>query len=128
MFEMRAVVPADATEFLCVSEGSDLFQREELSAVQGMLSGHFAAGGGSEHSTPVYESGGVLRGVVCFTERPLADRVWDLQMIAVEGSERRRGVGSRMLRVVEDLVRQRCGRILWIETSDRGGFERTRQF
>lgn len=128
MFEMRAVVPADAAEFLRVSESSGLFRREELSAVEGVLSGHFAAGDGSEQTILVYESGGVLRGVVCFTERPFADRVWELQMIAVDGAEQRRGIGSRMLRVVEDLVRQRGGRLLLIETSDQGSFERTRQF
>jgi len=54
--------------------------------------GHFAAGDGSEQTILVYESGGVLRGVV------------------------------------EDLVRQRGGRLLLIETSDQGSFERTRQF
>jgi hypothetical protein len=47
-----------------------------------MLEGHFAAGESSEQTILVYESGGVLRGVVCFTERPFADRVWELQMIA----------------------------------------------
>ena len=73
------------------------------------------------------ELGGVLRGVVRFTERPFADRVWELQMIAVDGAEQRRGIGSLMLGVVEAEVRQRGGRLLLIETSDQGSFERTRQ-
>jgi len=126
--ELRAVVPADVGEFLRVSEGSGLFRREELGAVEGMLQGHFAAGEASEQTIQVYELGGRLRGVVCFTERPFADRVWELQMIAVDGVEQRRGVGSGMLRAVEDQVRQRGGRLLLIETSDQGSFERTRQF
>jgi ribosomal protein S18 acetylase RimI-like enzyme len=54
--------------------------------------------------------------------------VWELQMIAVDGAEQRRGIGARMLRAVEDWVRERGGRLLLIETSDQGSFERTRQF
>ena len=80
--EMRAVNASDVLEFLRVSESSGLFRGEELGAVEGMLEGHFAAGESSEQTILVYESGGVLRGVVCFTERPFADRVWELQMIA----------------------------------------------
>lgn len=128
MFEMRAVVPADVAEFLRVSESSGLFRAEELGAVEWMLQGHFAAGESSEQTILVYESGGGLRGVVCFTERPFADRVWELQMIAVDGVEQRRGIGSGMLGAVEAVVRERGGRLLLIETSDQGSFERTRQF
>ena len=125
---MRAVNASDVLEFLRVSESSGLFRGEELGAVEGMLEGHFAAGESSEQTILVYDSGGVLRGVVCFTERPFADRVWELQMIAVDGAEQRRGIGARMLRAVEDWVRERGGRLLLIETSDQGSFERTREF
>ena len=128
MFELRAVTELDVGEFLRVSESSGLFRAEELGAVEGMLRGHLAAGESSEQTILVYESGGVLRGVVCFTERPFADRVWELQMIAVDGAEQRRGTGSSMLGAVEAEVRQRGGRLLLIETSDQGSFERTRQF
>ncbi len=114
MFELRAVTEVDVAEFLRVSESSGLFRAEEQGAV--------------EQTILVYESGGVLRGVVCFTERPFADRVWELQMIAVDGAEQRRGIGSLMLGSVEAEVRQRGGRLLLIETSDQGSFERTRQF
>ncbi|MFN5743089.1 MAG: hypothetical protein ACK5A1_16045, partial [Planctomyces sp.] len=79
MVEMRAVNASDVLEFLRVSESSGFFGGVALGGVEGMLEGHFAAGESSEQTILVYESGGVLRGVVCFTERPFADRVWELQ-------------------------------------------------
>ena len=128
VIELRLVQPADVGEFLRVSESSGLFRPEELPAVEGMLSAHFAAGDSSEQTILVSESEGRLTGVVCFTERPFADRVWELQMIAVAGDLQGRGIGSQLLRAVECVVRDRGGRLLLIETSDQGRFERTRSF
>ena len=118
MVELRLVQPADVGEFLRVSESSGLFRPEELPAVEGMLSAHFAAGDSSEQTILVSESEGRLTGVVCFTERPFADRVWELQMIAVAGDLQGRGIGSQLLRAVECVVRDRGGRLLLIETSE----------
>ena len=126
MVELRLVQPADVGEFLRVSESSGLFRPEELPAVEGMLSAHFAAGDSSEQTILVSESEGRLTGVVCFTERPFADRVWELQMIAVAGDLQGRGIGSQLLRAVECVVRDRGGRLLGGRHGRRGPRRRGR--
>lgn len=54
--------------------------------------------------------------------------VWELLMIAVEAPRHRQGIGSLMMRAVEDAVKALNGRLLLSETSDKSSFERTRQF
>ena len=71
---------------------------------------------------------GRLSGYVCFGRTPCTDAVWDLYWIAVEPGVQRRGVGSRLLRFVEEWVERERARMLVIETSSQPRYEGTRAF
>jgi len=53
---------------------------------------------------------------------------WDLYWIAVHQKSRHKKLGSLLLKAVEDDVRKRGGRILWIETSGRPLYAATEGF
>lgn len=127
-FSIRPIVPADTPSLVALSGSSGLFKPEELGAIREMLDDYHATKAGNGHHIMAYEEGAKLLGVVYFTQREFADRVWELLMIAVDGDHHRQGIGSQMLLAVEESLRAMNGRLLLIETSDKLSFERTRQF
>ena len=125
---IRPIVPADTPALVALSGSSGLFKPDELDAVRGMLDEYHATHAANDHHIIAYEDGGGPVGLAYFAPKVFTDRVWELMMIAVDGPRQRQGVGSEMLRAVEEAVRGRNGRLLLIETSDKSGFERTRLF
>jgi ribosomal protein S18 acetylase RimI-like enzyme len=63
----------------------------------------------------------------CAPER-LADRVWNLLLIAVRPDLQGRGLGSALQRAVEAALEERGERLLLVETSGLPEFEGTRAF
>ena len=58
----------------------------------------------------------------------MAYGIWNLLFIAVRPDLQGRGRGSALLRHIEQALRERGARLLLIETSGLGTFERTRAF
>ncbi|HOW10304.1 MAG TPA: GNAT family N-acetyltransferase [Bacteroidales bacterium] len=70
-------------------------------------------------------------GFVAFTNygrNPFSVHSWDLYWIAVHNNSRNKKLGSLLLRAAEDDVRERGGKILWIETSGRPLYAPTESF
>ncbi len=67
-------------------------------------------------------------GYACYGPTPLTDGTFDLYWIAVSADLSGKGIGTSLLRAVEDDIRIRNGRMLIIETSSSEGYEKTRQF
>lgn len=125
---IRPIVPADSPALVALSGSSGLFKPDELDTVQGMLDDYHANQASHGHKMLAWDEGGTLLGVVYFAPKEFADRVWELLMIAVDADHHRQGIGSLMLKSVEEMVRDADCRLLLIETSSKSSFERTRQF
>lgn len=69
-----------------------------------------------------------VTGYVCIGPTPSTEGTFDLYWIAVDPSEHGRGVGSSLLRFVEDHLRAKGGRLLIAETSSTSKYEKTRAF
>lgn len=63
-----------------------------------------------------------------YGNNPCSVHSFDLYWIAVREEARGRHYGSRLLTAIEDDVRERGGRILWIETSGRALYKSTEAF
>ncbi len=82
----------------------------------------------ADYQTVVVEDGEVVQGYVTFGPTPLTDGVYDLYWIAVDRKQQGRGFGQILLRLVENEVRRRNGRMLLIETSSKGSYASTLRF
>jgi ribosomal protein S18 acetylase RimI-like enzyme len=125
---IRPIVPADTPALVALSTSSGLFQAADAAAIREMLDEYHAANSAQGHHILAYDDGGSLVGIAYFAPKAFTDRVWELLMIAVDESRHRQGIGSQLLRAVEEAVWERNGRLLLIETSDKASFERTRLF
>jgi len=69
-----------------------------------------------------------LVGYVCFGATPATDGTYDLYWLAVDPAAQGRGVGTALVRAVEEKLVGRGARLLVVETSSRPDYEGTRRF
>ncbi len=81
-----------------------------------------------DYEVAVADIGDRVAGYVLFGPVPLTEGNYDLYWIAVDPNSQGSGVGRRLMKHVEEQVRQRGGRLLCLETSSQGGYLRTRSF
>jgi ribosomal protein S18 acetylase RimI-like enzyme len=69
-----------------------------------------------------------LVGYACFGPTPLTLGTYDLYWIAVDPALSSKGIGTRLLKAVEESIRSNQARMLLIETSSGQNYELTRCF
>ncbi|MFJ4707653.1 GNAT family N-acetyltransferase [Streptomyces anulatus] len=79
------------------------------------------------HRCLVDDVGGV-QAVAYYQPKPAADRVWDLTMIAVQPGRQGVGLGTALLRRIEDELIKEGQRLLLVDTSGTAQYDRTRAF
>ncbi len=84
--------------------------------------------GQQDYEVAIDEHGGRVAGYVLFGPVPLTEGNFDLYWIAVDPQTQGKGVGRRLIAHVEQSVKKRGGRLLCLETSSQGGYQRTRKF
>jgi ribosomal protein S18 acetylase RimI-like enzyme len=81
-----------------------------------------------DYEVAVADIGERVAGYVLFGPVPLTEGNYDLYWIAVDPASQGSGIGRRLMKHVEEQVRQRGARLLCLETSSQGGYQRTRSF
>ncbi len=69
-----------------------------------------------------------LRGYVCIGPRPLTTGTYDLYWIAVNPKVQSKGVGSGLIKYIEDHLKESRARLILIETSGKASYEKERKF
>lgn len=126
---IRAAVPEDSEAIAELVVAAGMFSLEEVDVVRQMLRDYFDAGGEEGHVCVVDDDAddGIV-GVAYHQPKGIADRVWDLTMIAVRPGLQGAGRGAALMAHAEDDVRARGGRLLLVDTSGTAQYDRTRQF
>lgn len=110
---------------LCIASG--LFQAGELSEVSGILQSYFDGALGEDHYWIIDDDGGAA-GIAYYAPAQLTEGTWNLHLIAVHPKIQGQGRGRAIMDYVESNLRKRGERLLIVETSGVGSFEKTRQF
>jgi ribosomal protein S18 acetylase RimI-like enzyme len=125
---IRPVTPTDTPALLSLTEATGVFKKHEIQALQEVLDEYHASNHGYGHVAVVDERDGRIAAYAYYAPADMADRTWYLYWIAVTKQIQARGVGSGLLRHVEDEIRRRDGRVLFIETSSLPHYGPTRKF
>lgn len=75
-----------------------------------------------------YSAEGRLDGFACYGPTPGTDQTWDLYWIVVDPQLHGAGLGSSLLRGVEQKLNERKARLLAVETSSRSDYAASREF
>lgn len=119
---IRAASHADQPALERIVRAVDLFPAEMLG---GMIAPYLASQRSGGEIWLIDDDGEPAGVAYCAQER-LTDGTWNLLMIAVHPDKQRQGRGAALIGAVERKVAERDGRVLLIETSGLGSFERQR--
>jgi PAS domain S-box-containing protein len=123
---MRPAVPEDLVAVGSIAVGSGLFQPDDWVEVASIIGGCLA--GESDGEVWLAERDGVAVGAAYAAPEPFAASMWNLYFLAVDVSAQGSGVGSTLVRTIEEQARTaRIGSMI-IETSGMPSFAATRAF
>jgi ribosomal protein S18 acetylase RimI-like enzyme len=125
---IRPTTPADTDTLVDLARGTGVFKPIELVALREVLDDYHAANQAEQHQAITYEENGQVLGFAYYAPAAMTDRTWDLYWIAVTRQTQARGIGSALLREVEDAIRRAGGRLLLIDTSSLPHYDLTRRF
>lgn len=67
-------------------------------------------------------------GYICYGKRPMTDWTYDLYWIAVDPEYHGKGIGSRLVKYMEEDLLKQGGKIILAETSGKPQYENERKF
>lgn len=67
-------------------------------------------------------------GYICYGPSPMTQSTFDLYWIVVDPKWQNKGVGSNLLKFLEEVVKRDGGRMILVETSSTPEYERARRF
>lgn len=119
---------ADLPALRRLVESTGVFYAEERAVALELLEVRLARGPKSGYAFLFAERRGELLGYAAWGNVPLTRRTFDLYWIVVAPAAQGQGIGRALLREVERTVGARGGGSLYIETSSRTAYARTRRF
>lgn len=124
---IRPTTLDDTAAVLGLAVASGLFPADATDEVAGVLAGALSGELGPDHVWLTDDDGGPV-GVAYYAPERMTEGTWNLYMLAVHPDRQRQGRGAALVRHVERELARRGARLLLIETSGLGTFERTRAF
>lgn len=117
----------DLPSLLSLAEDSGLFPKEQLDVLEGMLTSFFEVGEENEGFWLTDHDGNSVGVAFCEPEL-MTNETWNLRLIAVAPELQRSGRGAALLSHIEQLLFDRGGRLLIVDTSGTEDFESVREF
>lgn len=121
--------PSDAPDIERIAAETDAFSPADIAIVRELLDAYLHPEPRDNYSFIVYRNGThSVIGFACYGPTPLTDRAWDLYWICVDRTYQKNGIGTILLRQVEEEVCNRGARAIYIETSDSETYQAARDF
>jgi ribosomal protein S18 acetylase RimI-like enzyme len=124
---IRPIEPGDRPRLAEIVRRAGNFSDEEIETALELIDESIASKNEGDYIIFVIDEDGV-KGYVCIGPAPLTQGVYDLYWIVVDAAARGRQYGQRLLRLAEEEVKRRGGRMVLIETSSLPEYEGTRRF
>jgi ribosomal protein S18 acetylase RimI-like enzyme len=126
---LRPTTPDDTPALLALAEATGVFQPHEVEGFAEVLEDYHDDEQYNGHLAATWVEDGAVTGFVYYAPADLTDGgTWDLWWIIVARDRQGRGLGTRLLELVEQSVRQEGGYQLLIETSSLPQYEPTQRF
>ncbi len=125
---MRNLKATDVPDLIRILETTDAFSDEEVGVAVELLGIVLNDHAQQDYQVAVAEVEGRVAGYVLFGPVPLTQGAFDIYWIAVDPAAQGHGVGRKLMNHVEQQARDCGGRLVCLETSSQGSYERTRRF
>jgi len=124
---IRKLVEDDRDKIKSILIDTNNFNDEEINIAIELVNIYINDESQKDYEIFVDDENGI-RGYVCIGPRPLTVGTYDLYWIAVNPKVQSKGIGSGLIRFVEDNLKQKKGRLILIETSGKSSYEKERKF
>lgn len=125
---IRSLIETDREKIEDILVGTNNFNEEEIRIAMELIDVYIKDKEQKDYEIFVDEEGNDLRGYVCIGPRPLTEGTYDLYWIAVNPKVQSKGVGSGLVKYIEDHIKNIKGRLILIETSGKESYEKERKF
>ena len=125
---LRPTEPGDTAALKQLTQDTGFFKPHEIETLQEVLDDYHAESHAEGHVCVTAVDAGKPIGFAYFGPAPMTLGTWELWWIVVKKDVQARGLGGEMLKYVEDEVRRREGRVLFIDTSSQPLYEPTLRF
>ncbi len=124
---IRPLRRGDRDALMRIVEGTGFFTEDELAIALELIDAVLDDPDQRDYIIYVYDDGAV-GGYYCVGPTPATHGTYDLYWIVVDAGRHGQGIGKRLIRHAEDLLRDRGGRLVIAETSSQPRYEPTRGF
>ncbi|MBD2089693.1 GNAT family N-acetyltransferase [Microcoleus sp. FACHB-1515] len=125
---IRPVTLDDTDALIALADSIELFSSDELEELRQMLDNSLSK---DSDAHPFWitddEDNELVALAYCEPER-MTNGTWNLQLIGVRPTHQKQGRGAKLLRFLEQTLRERGARILLVETLGTPDFEYVRSF
>lgn len=125
---IRYTCPRDRTRILSILEETKFFRPEELKVAEEVLDEALAKGPESHYQSFAAQDGDNIVGWLCFGLTPCTIGTFDIYWVAVAPEKQRCGVGAYLMEYATNLIKNRKGRMIIVETSGMLRYISTRRF
>jgi len=126
MITIRPAGGDDRHQLFTLIATIDNFTAEEKDLAREVIDDGLASKKNGYHILVAVDSENSLIGFICFGPIPITVNRWDLYWIAVAPALSRRGVGTRLLRAMEEKLGK--GARVYVDTSATSGYAKARSF
>ena len=125
---IRPSVPEETPALVAIAHGTNVFKPHELIALEEVLDEYYADNHQHGHQAVTYEKDKQAIGFAYYAPTAMTDRTWHLYWIFVDKQTHAKGIGSKLLKYVEEDIARSGGRLFLIETSSLPSYDPTRKF
>lgn len=125
---IRKLAGSDREKIKRILESTGNFNEDEINIAMELINIYINDENQKDYEIFVDEEENQIRGYVCIGPRPLTTGTYDLYWIAVNPEVQSKGIGSSLIKYIEDHIKERQGRLILIETSGKPSYEKERKF
>lgn len=125
---IRPMKPEDKATVMKILQATPEFTPGEVIVAEELIDYYLTDLVGSGYLIEVAEVDSKVAGYICWGLTPLTEGTWDIYWIATDRKKQGQGIGTALLASAEAKIKQAGGRLAFIETSSKPGYEKTKGF
>jgi ribosomal protein S18 acetylase RimI-like enzyme len=127
--KIRALVERDREKLYSILVETQVFTREEIKVAMELIDIVLRDPNQEDYKIDcMADNNDQAIGYICYGPVPMTEGTFDLYWIVVDPRFQGQGVGSKLLHFLEEIIRERRGRMILIDTSSIIQYEKTQKF
>lgn len=131
---IRKLIPGDKEQIRSILTETNHFNDDEIKVAIELIDVYLNDEKQQDYIIYTYENEkraanqSSVGGYICYGKRPLTDWTYDLYWIAVDPNIHGKGLGSKLVKHMEEDLKSAGGKLILIETSGKAEYENERKF